>query len=153
MTPDNSSLLRLAQASDLDTLVDMVERFNIEDGHPLENPVREALATLIDDASYGAAFMIGQEEAGAPIGYAVLCHGFSIEFGGRDTILDEVWLVPEARGRGLGKRVLQELYDWSRENGFLAIHLEVMGDNPAMEIYLRDGFIDRGSRFMSKRLT
>ena len=48
----------------------------------------------------GRAWLI--EEAGQTIGYAVLGLGFGIEYGGADAFVDDLYLVPTARGRGLG---------------------------------------------------
>ena len=151
MTPNNTSPLRPAQASDLDALCEMIATFNAEDGHALERPVAPVLAELVADAALGQAFMI--EENGESIGYVILCHSFSIEFGGHDTILDEIYIRPDARGKGRGTAVLQALEDWALGNGMVAIHLEVMGENPAADLYRRTGYRDRGSRFMSKRLS
>ena len=150
MATNNASLLRAAQAGDLDALCEMIAAFNAEDGHPLENPVRPVLAKLIADATLGQAFMIEADRE--TIGYVILCHSFSIEFGGHDTILDEIYIRPDARGKGYGTKILHALEDWSLENGLVAIHLEVMAENPAAGLYRRTGYRDRGSRFMSKRL-
>ncbi|MCB1482446.1 MAG: GNAT family N-acetyltransferase [Rhodobiaceae bacterium] len=150
MATNNASLLRAAQAGDLDALCEMIAAFNAEDGHPLENPVRPVLAKLIADATLGQAFMIEADRE--TIGYVILCHSFSIEFGGHDTILDEIYIHPDARGKGYGTKILHALEDWSLENGLVAIHLEVMAENPAAALYRRTGYRDRDSRFMSKRL-
>ena len=150
MTTNNTSLLRAAQADDLDALCEMIATFNAEDGHALENPVRPVLEKLLSDSSLGQAFMI--ETDAETIGYVILCHSFSIEFGGHDTILDEIYIRPDARGKGYGTAILRELEDWAASNGLVAIHLEVMGANPAAALYRRTGYRDRGSRFMSKRI-
>ena len=42
-------------------------------------------------------------EGGRVVGYAVLGLGFGIEYGGADAFVDDLYLVPEARGRGLGQ--------------------------------------------------
>lgn len=150
MQTDNSTLMRAATRGDAAKLCAMIAAFNAEDGHPLRADVSSALCALIADPALGAAFVI---EQGASIaGYAILCHGFSLEYGGRDTILDEIYLLPEFRGRGIGAAVLRDLYRWASAEGLRAIHLEVMADNPAMRLYHRQGFVDRGSRFMSRRL-
>ena len=47
MTTNNTSLLRAAQADDLDALCEMIATFNAEDGHALENPVRPVLEKLL----------------------------------------------------------------------------------------------------------
>ena len=87
----------------------------------------------------GRAWLI--EEAGRTIGYAVLGLGFGIEYGGADAFVDDLYLVPEARGRGLGGAVLALLEAEARELGLAALFLVVDPDNrPARRLYDRAGF-------------
>ncbi len=52
---------------------------------------------------------------------------------------------PEYRGRGLGKRLLEEMRDRGREEfRFREIHLEVYEGNPAKRLYKRFGFTEIG---------
>lgn len=46
---------------------------------------------------------------------------------------------PEQRGRGIGKRLLLNAIDRARENGFRALHLDVLSNNPAVGLYLSAG--------------
>lgn len=50
-------------------------------------------------------------------------------------------LHPEARGRGLGKKLLQEAISYCRERGFKFVFLETTGDqNTAIQMYEKAGF-------------
>ena len=92
--------------------------------------------------------------SGALIGYVALCFGYSIEFGGRDAFIDEFFLVPEARGKGIGGRVLDAVKAEAAAAGVTALHLEVEQDNEvARRLYASHGFRLR-DRFhlMSARL-
>ena len=40
------------------------------------------------------------------VGYVVVTLGFSLESGGRDGFIDELYIAPAARGRGIGAKVL-----------------------------------------------
>ena len=46
------------------------------------------------------------ERAGEAVGYLCLAAGFALEAGGRDFFLDEIFIIPEARGVGLGSAAL-----------------------------------------------
>ncbi len=81
--------------------------------------------------------------------------GFGIEYGGADAFVDDLYLVPEARGRGLGTVVLGLLEEQARELGAgnLALFLVVDPDNtPAQRLYRRRGFEGTHWLLMAKRL-
>ena len=67
-----------------------------------------------------------------------------MEFGGRDAFIDEFFLVPGARGRGLGANVLDQVISEAAAGGTVALHLEVAGHNvTALRLYERRGFSPR----------
>ena len=84
------------------------------------------------------------------VGYAVLTVSFSVESGGRDGFIDEIYLVPEARNRGLGRRLLDLLEAEARALGLNRLYLEVEHHNPAIRLYRRAGFKDHRRYLMSK---
>ncbi len=86
------------------------------------------------------------------IGYAALCWSYSIELGGRDVFLDDFYIVPQKRGRGLGRSAMHALISIAREAGCAAFHLEVMAGNRAEAFYRSLGFKDRDSAFLTHRL-
>jgi GNAT superfamily N-acetyltransferase len=50
---------------------------------------------------------------------------------------------PEARGKGVNKKILDELMDWSRTKGIKEIRLEVYAGNAvARQAYEKSGFKD-----------
>jgi ribosomal protein S18 acetylase RimI-like enzyme len=66
--------------------------------------------------------------------------------------LMELFVSPSHRGRGLGRRALEEIDEACRELGVRALHLEVEKDNfPAAELYRQRGFEDHDRRLMTKR--
>jgi ribosomal protein S18 acetylase RimI-like enzyme len=59
--------------------------------------------------------------------------------GPRDLRIVDIALLPGFRGRGVGTRLLQPLFDEATAHGQLvSIHVEQ--DNPALRLYLRLGF-------------
>jgi GNAT superfamily N-acetyltransferase len=142
--------LRVAKPSDLALLTRMVARFNDEDGHPLTRGGRAAVKALCLGTPHGQAFMI--EHCGTPVGYLVIGLGFSIEYAGVDGFLDEFYIEPTYRGRGLGTAALTELGKVARRTKIKALHLEAMpGNDGAARLYQRQGFKLSERRLMSKR--
>ena len=101
---------------------------------------------------YGVAYLIGPPRA--PIGYIVVCFGWSVEFGGLDAIIDELYIRPGVRGRGIATEALIALPRALAEGGLRAIHLEVDRENEkAIKLYKRAGFAPREKyMFMSRQL-
>ncbi|SNC71281.1 ribosomal-protein-alanine N-acetyltransferase [Kytococcus aerolatus] len=91
-------------------------------------------------ASPRREYRVAVPDAGAPpggdlLGYAGLDHG------GSTADVMTITVAPEARGQGLGRRLLQELVAAARAGGAEALLLEVRADNaPALALYDRVGF-------------
>lgn len=129
----------------------MAGAFNGEDGHAFGSENRSALEDLLARPDWGSVFVV--ESGHCTIGYAVVCYGYSIEFGGRDAILDEWFIEPAERGAGCGSAVLAQLEAFCRAEGIVALHLEVMDTNArAQMLYDRMGYPARKSRLRSKAL-
>lgn len=100
-----------------------------------------ALCALLADARIGAAWQI--QVGAAVVGYAVISHGWSIEYGGRFSMLDELFIVPAFRGRGIGRRALAQIRREASRMGARKLLLEVESYNRrAKALYVRRGFED-----------
>jgi ribosomal protein S18 acetylase RimI-like enzyme len=142
--------LRPIARSDLKTLTRMAVAFNAEDGHPLTAAGRRALKLLCEGTPHGLGFMV--EHHGDAVGYIVVGLGFSIEFGGVDGFLDEFYVEPVHRARGLGTAAMEQLGKLARRRKIKALHLEAMPQNDrAARLYERLGYRVSDRRLMSKR--
>jgi ribosomal protein S18 acetylase RimI-like enzyme len=93
------------------------------------------------------------DEGGAPAGYAVMTLGYSLEFGGRDAFVDELYIRPAYRRRGLGRRAVEVVATYCRDTGVQALHLEVGRENEAAQaLYRQAGFADRRHWLLTRRL-
>jgi len=106
-----------------------------------EKAVR-TLERLAAEPSRGVAVVC---DPGGPAvaGYALLCAFWSNELGGEVCIIDELYIVPEARGRGDATRLVRGLCErtlpWFQTA--VAIELEVTpGNARARALYERLGF-------------
>jgi GNAT superfamily N-acetyltransferase len=112
----------------------------VEQGYPFEREAAQAaLRPLLCDGSLGRVWLF--RDGGKAIGYFVLTLGWSLEYLGRDAFVDELYVSPAHRGRGLGSRALDLIDEACREIGVQALHLEVERENlEARRLYLRRGF-------------
>jgi ribosomal protein S18 acetylase RimI-like enzyme len=142
--PGTDTVLELADESHLDVLLPLVRAY-----HRFENVVMSdveravAVAPLLQAKSpLGRIWLVRQ--SGEVAGYGALCFGYSIEFGGRDAFVDELYIAEHARGRGLGSRVLDLLKSEAARLGIVALHLEVARNNTgARQLYEKWGFRTR----------
>ena len=75
-----------------------------------------------------------------PAGFALFFHNFSTFLGRRGLYLEDLFVKPEFRGRGLGKRLLVELAGIAVERGCGRIEWAVLDWNePAIGFYKRLG--------------
>lgn len=135
--------LQLADLTDLELLLPMVAAYHAFEGLDTSPEHRaQAVARLLGNAHLGRVYLVA--DAGQHVGYIALCFGYSIEFGGLDAFVDEFFLMPSARGRGIGGQVLDAVKNEARLAGVTALHLEVAHDNaPAKRVYVRHGFEPR----------
>jgi ribosomal protein S18 acetylase RimI-like enzyme len=144
MQPLNSNW-RLGGPHDDDPIVSMCLALNAEDPGP--NPVsaeqiRRTLTALRAEPWRGAAVVC---DAGRSLsGYALLISFWSNELGGEICVIDELFVRPAYRGRGLATALIERLMRgdrslWSRAAAALA--LEVTPENSrARALYERLGF-------------
>jgi ribosomal protein S18 acetylase RimI-like enzyme len=75
------------------------------------------------------------------VGFAALSFLWTLEHGGRAAWLDELYVVPEHRGRGIGRALLLASYRIAREAGAMALDLEIEKRHArAANLYRREGF-------------
>jgi diamine N-acetyltransferase len=146
-------VLAPAGPADLDELLPMLERFSAGQGIAFDAAVaRRALGELLARPELGRVYRI--VHAGATVGYGALTFGWSLEWGGRDAFIDEIYLEAPQRGQGLGRAALRALMDEARAAGVRALHLEVEADNaPAQALYRSEGFSGSERRLLSRRLS
>jgi ribosomal protein S18 acetylase RimI-like enzyme len=140
-----------ATAADLDALLALARAFHAEDGHALSHAGAGALAAVAGGEPLARCWLVRQ--AGMVVGYVVLSLGFSIEHGGRDGFIDDLYVVPAVRGIGIGRALLAFAVAEATKLGIRMLHLEVEPDNQrAYGLYRRHGFAESGRRLMSRRL-
>ena len=141
--------LRLATLADAELLLDFMCDYYAFDGHHYDREAaRTALLGLLKNPVFGLAWLILDAET--PVGYIVLCFGYSLEYLGRDAFIDEFYLVESHRRRNWGRLALEFVVEQARLHHVRAIHLEVVRRNTgALEFYRKLGFQEHGHYLMS----
>ncbi|HEX3431780.1 MAG TPA: GNAT family N-acetyltransferase [Rhizomicrobium sp.] len=142
-------LVRPATVADRDIIAHFARAFHAEDKHPLsEQGVAGLLGMLEPGFADGVVLLL--ELDGVPAGYGVLSFCYGFEYGGPETFVEDIYVLPARRGFGFGQRLLSALEGAARATGRRAIHLEVMPGNRAEDWYRRQGWRSRGSQLLTK---
>lgn len=133
--------VRRAAATDASVAARLLHDFNAEFGEPTPDPeeLTEIVGPLI--ASGEATVLLGGE---GPDGIAVLRVRPALWSGGREAYLQELYVVPDRRGEGLGRALLEAAMAAAREAGAVGIDLNTgETDTEARSLYESAGFTNR----------
>lgn len=139
-------------ANDTQELLALMRAFYAEEKYPFhEERTERVLRAMLVNPFFGAVWVFRLDRRA--VGYLVVTHGYSLEFGGRDAFVDEVYIRPEMRGRGLGTQALRIAEEHCRRQGIGALHLEVERENPrARALYERSGYKAHDRHLMTRWL-
>jgi len=146
-----TAALHLATEADLDRIVPMIAAFHADQKIDRSDDQRHAaIVPLLQGCPHGVAYLIGPVRS--PVGYIVISFGWSIAFGGMDGFVDELYIRPAVRGRGMASEVLQTLPKALATAGLRALHLEVSRFNDdARRLYARAHFAERDNHVLMTR--
>lgn len=153
MKPPSIKSLHLANDDDAPKLLPLVAAFHSEMGFDTDATHQEAaVRPLLNNLPHGAIWLIGPRRA--PVGYVAISFGWSIEFGGMDAFVDELYIRPAVRRRGMGFDALNGISRALSDGGVCALHLEVdKQDEATARLYQRARFETRDRyTLMSRKL-
>jgi ribosomal protein S18 acetylase RimI-like enzyme len=132
---------RPMQAQEQDLVANLMKALYSEDpeGHPLpEAHISRTFEHLSAHPDYGTILVFEYEKQ--IIGYAVLINFWSNEYGGIVLSIDELYIVPEFRSKGIATHFILFLHD-TKSNDAVALELEVIPYNTrALKLYEKIGF-------------
>jgi GNAT superfamily N-acetyltransferase len=109
--------IRPARASDVPAIFQMIHELAVFEH--LEN-LMTANETMLYDGLFGAhpacEALIGTED-GAPLAFALYFHSFSTFAGRKGLYLEDLYVKPDARGKGYGRQMLAALARLALERG------------------------------------
>ncbi len=129
-------VIRPAAPADVGGLIGLIRDLAEYERAPHEVAIDEAMLT---DALFRPAptvFASVVDEGGQLLGMAVWYLTFSTWTGTNGIHLEDLYVRPEARGRGLGRRLLQMLAATAEANGYARVEWSVLTWNePALGFY------------------
>ena len=148
MTPT----VRMATRDDVPTLVNLMQEFYAEAGFSLSaNAGAGAFRTLLENPMLGEVWLAGADDI--IVGYLVLTLGYSMEFGGQRGFVDDFFVRPAARGKGLGAATLAAVKQHCIDRGVRALLVETgLKGHPARRLYERAGFKESERALLNQAL-
>lgn len=128
------------EIADATAVVAMMEAFYAIDNYPIDAAIANNLfLEFTQNESLGRGWTIVLN--GEVMGYFILTFVFSFEYKGRIAFLDELFISPLARGKGLGKHALDFMAAQARALSVKIVYLEIENHNQAArKLYLSKNF-------------
>lgn len=141
-----------ASAGTIEPLIEMMREFYVFEKLSFnEGKLRSLLSDMFKDKTLGRIYIAkaGNQYAG----YSILTFGYSLEYYGRDALVDELYVREAYRGKGIGGSLLSRFEEICMEQNIYALHLEVDHTNyNAQEVYRKKGYKDHDRYLMTKWL-
>ncbi|MDD3529142.1 MAG: GNAT family N-acetyltransferase [Gallionellaceae bacterium] len=141
-----------ATPDDLPALADLLaELFSLEsDFVPDRAKQLAGLRLILDHPELGRLFVLRVDGAVAGMANALIT--MSTVEGGRVVILEDVIVSAGLRGGGLGRRLVEHVLAWARDQGMTRVTLLADRNNPAaLAFYARLGFQPSAMRVLRRR--
>lgn len=131
--------IRPAREDEIEALLPLMRAYcAFYETSPSDGGIRNMLATLIADSSQGAVFIA--RDNGRAVGVATLDWKWSSLKGARMGYLEDLFVEPEARGRGIADALIEICAQRCRELGMPAMQWATAPDNHrAQQVYGRTG--------------
>lgn len=129
-----------ATNDEIKVLLNLIQKQFLE--HQIDCPA-DSLETAIHEMFLreGLGFFMVAKNNDQTIGFAAISYAWTLEHGGKSAWLDELYVVAEKRGLGVGSILLESVIEEAKREGCLAIDLEVEADHRRAEhLYARYGF-------------
>ena len=142
--------LHAVKPADLPKLMPLVQAFYQHFSYPFDLKEKmAALQQLVESRSIGRVWRIRQGDE--DIGYVLLAFTFSLEYGGRVAMIDELYVNQEGRQTGIGSMVLNKVELICQRIGINIFQLETEPHNQrATALYNRLGYRDYGRNLLTK---
>jgi len=145
--------VRLLKTEEIDAAVDLLGRQLRE--HRVKTNlgnVRSIIERIVNDDRLGFV-MLALEKNERPVGVALGCTFLGIEHGGTSGWIEELYVLPEFRQRGIGSLLIAELIRVASVLGWRAIDLEIdSGHQRVASLYERHGFTQLDRLRLSRRI-
>lgn len=145
--------VRQVGIDEFDEALYLLERFFREEGFdtPAE-AMRPSLRAMI--AGPGSAVFAARLE-GRAVGVATVATAVGIEYG-RSAEIDDLYVLPQARGRGIAGALIEAVCGWCRGEGVTVVLVTVTPEGETkhklLDYYQRRGFTNTGRLILERAL-
>lgn len=146
--------IRRANSADLENLVSfaLAEAKEAEGVEKDVNRVRQGVRTALEDDSIAMYWILEKDDTGV-VGSVSIDKEWSDWNAGYYWWIQNMYILPEFRGKGLMERLIGALKDAARQEGALEFRLYVHKNNAqAVTAYQKAGFFDSDYRIMTMSL-
>ena len=145
--------IRRALPADAGPLAALLARFFTEEGFAASAAeIRERADVFLAEAA-NAAFLAFDDAT--PAGAATVTTGFGFETG-RQTEIEDLYVLPDRRRRGVARGLIDAAVAWCREQGCADVEVVITHEGDARHNlgawYRGLGFEETGRRILSRRL-
>jgi len=144
--------IELVGEADLADLLPMMRAYcDFYEVDPPEGDLEALARALIADRRNEGLQLIARGEEGEPLGFATVFWSWQTLSAARAGVMNDLFVVPEARGKGIGGALIEECRRHARERGAAELVWETAPDNEtAQRLYRSTGASE--SRWISYSL-
>ena len=138
--------VKKAVTEDIQTLVALMTAFYAESHYQLDQEFASlAFADALSGQRHCHIWIIESDEVS--VGYVLLSLRFAMEYGGMIGHIDDLYIAPEQRSKGLSTALLETLRGFCVQQKVCALTVEVAHDNAAAQAaYRRLGMLETADR-------
>ena len=145
--------IRRATIPELDIALPLLERFFAEEGFETpSNQIRAGLVDLLSDE--GSTVFLARLDT-VPVGVATVTTSSGVEFG-LSAELEDLYVIPEMRGRGVGGKLIESVISWCRSQHCTLVSAMVTPEGQATRdligYYAAHGFRETGRTLLYAHL-
>ena len=143
-----------AEAHEAEAVGDLMVAFrnHLGVGWPSENAFRAGVDRLIEDPN--TLYLLGAPDPDSPpLGVAQVRFRFGVWWAAEDCLLEDLFVHADARGKGVGRALVEAVIAAARERGCRRVELDANEDNaPALALYRSFGFDAQDDRYGGRNL-
>jgi GNAT superfamily N-acetyltransferase len=129
------------ESADLGDVFELMRAYcDFYEASPREESLLRLAHALLADPERAGVQLIARDERGAASGFASLFWSFDTLEGGEIGVMNDLFVIPRARGMGLGMRLIEACIERCSARGLLSMAWQTAPENaPAQRLYDRLG--------------
>ncbi|HET7664367.1 MAG TPA: GNAT family N-acetyltransferase [Rhodanobacteraceae bacterium] len=140
--------IRYASLDDIDDLAPLFDAYRVFYRQTSDPELAHHFLLQRMNLRESVIFLARGADTGDALGFVQLYPGFSSVSAGRVWILNDLFVKPDARGRGIGRALMQRARTHAETTGVLRLTLSTAEDNrTAQQLYESEGWQRDGDRY------